>query len=178
MSGGAAIAVVGFACRFPEAPTPDAFWRLLREGREAITDAPADRLDLDGLSQSMPGLRRSRFIDHIDEFDSEFFGISPNEAAAMDPQQQLILELSWEALEDTAILPDDVKGSRTGTFIGAISSDYSDLLRWRGGATFSRHALTGSNRGMIANRVSYILGLRGPSMTVDAASPRPWSRST
>ncbi|HEX8052017.1 MAG TPA: type I polyketide synthase, partial [Thermoleophilaceae bacterium] len=172
MTESSAIAVVGLACRLPAAPDPDAFWQLLREGRDAIGDAPADRWDTDALAgaeKSMPGLLRGGFLDRVDEFDAEFFGISPREAAVMDPQQRLILELSWEALEDAGIVPDDIDGSRTGTFVGAISGDYGELLRRHGGEAITRHALTGTNRGIIANRVSYILGLRGPSLTVDAA---------
>src|ERR1700704_704514 len=116
-----AIAVVGLACRLPAAPSAGAFWRLLREGRDAITDAPSDRWPKDGLSEmeaSMPGLLRGGFLDRIDEFDADFFGISPKEAAVTDPQQRLVLELSWEALEDAGIVPEEVRGTQTGTFVG------------------------------------------------------------
>src|SRR4051794_25225475 len=115
----------------------------------------------------MPGLLRGGFVDGIEEFDAEFFGIAPKEAAVMDPQQRLALELSWEALEEAGIVPGALQGSRVGVFVGAIAGDYGELLRRRGALT--RHALTGTNRGIIANRVSYVLGLRGPSLTVDAA---------
>nr|MDQ3935742.1 polyketide synthase [Actinomycetota bacterium] len=172
MSKGGAIAVVGLACRLPGAASPDAFWRLLRDGRDAIADAPADRWAADGLSEldaAMPGLLRGGFLDRIDEFDAGFFGVAPKEAAVMDPQQRLVLELSWEALEDAGMVPGDLRGSRTGTFVGAMSNDYGDLIRRRGAAALTRHALTGANRGIIANRVSHFLGLRGPSLSVDAA---------
>ncbi|HEY2536926.1 MAG TPA: type I polyketide synthase, partial [Solirubrobacteraceae bacterium] len=167
MSEDLAIAVVGLACRLPGAPSPDAFWQLLRDGRDAITDIPPDRWVSAGVDESMPGLLRGGFVDRIDEFDAEFFGVSPREAAVMDPQQRLMLELAWEALEDAGIVPEELSGSRTGTFVGAISGDYGELLRRRG--VFTRHTLTGTNRGIIANRVSYTLGLRGPSMTIDTA---------
>jgi acyl transferase domain-containing protein len=167
-----AIAVVGLACRLPGAPSPDAFWQLLREGRDAISDVPRGRWETDRLSTGdapAPGLSRGGFIAQVDGFDADFFGISPSEARAMDPQQRLVLELSWEALEDAGIVPDDLRRSRTGAFVGAAAGDYADLLRRGGPPALSRYALTGTNRGMIANRVSYILGLRGPSLTVDAA---------
>jgi acyl transferase domain-containing protein len=150
MSDCSAIAIVGLACRLPSAPSPDAFWRLLRDGRDAITDVPPDRWNSAVVDESMPGLLRGGFIDRIDEFDAEFFGLSPKEVAVMDPQQRLVLELAWEALEDAGIVPKELRGSRTGTFVGAISGDYGELLRRRG--VLTRHALTGTNRGIIANR--------------------------
>ena len=166
------VAVVGISCRLPGAPSPDAFWRLLRAGEDAISDAPTDRWALDELSvadSALPGLLRGGFLERIDEFDAGFFGISPKEAAVMDPQQRLTLELGWEALEDAGIVPDGLRGSQTGVFVGAISSDYAGMLYRRGAEALTRHALTGTHRGIIANRVSYTLGLRGPSLTVDAA---------
>ena len=159
------IAVVGVACRLPGASTPRAFWELLRDGRDAITDVPADRWAVD---VSLPELARGGFLDRVDLFDAEFFGISPREAAAMDPQQKLILELAWEALEDAGIIAAALAGTATGTFIGAIAGDYGELTR-ASAATITRHALTGTNRGVIANRVAYALGLRGPSLSVDSA---------
>ncbi|HWX44222.1 MAG TPA: beta-ketoacyl synthase N-terminal-like domain-containing protein, partial [Solirubrobacteraceae bacterium] len=172
---GHAIAVIGMACRLPGASSPAALWRLLREGREAIVDTPAERWELDGQPgadaaiRELPGLRRGGFLERIDRFDPSFFGIAPREAAMMDPQQRLILELSWEALEDAGIVPASLRGTQTGVFVGAISSDYASLLSRRGVAALTRHASTGTQRGIIANRVSYTLGLRGPSFTVDAA---------
>ncbi len=164
------IAVVGMSCRFPQASSPDAFWALLRDGESAITDTPPDRMD--GLSEadpSLPGVLQGGFLEQIDRFDAGFFGIAPREAAIMDPQQRLILELSWEALEDAGIVPDTLAGTHTGVFVGAISSDYADLLHRGGIDALTRYALTGTHRGIIANRVSYTLGLQGPSLTVDAA---------
>ncbi|WP_344898640.1 beta-ketoacyl synthase N-terminal-like domain-containing protein, partial [Actinomadura meridiana] len=154
------IAIVGISCRLPGANDPRQFWRLLRDGRSAITEAPEDRWrDLDLRS------RRGGFLDRIDAFDRGFFGISPREAAAMDPQQRLALELGWEALEDSRVVPGDLRGSSTGVFVGAIWDDYGALLRER--AEVTQHTLTGTQRGIIANRVSYTLGLHGPSLTVD-----------
>ncbi|WP_431868692.1 SDR family NAD(P)-dependent oxidoreductase [Nocardiopsis eucommiae] len=157
----APIAVVGLACRLPGASTPDSFWRLLCEGREAISPPP-ERL---GWTSSQRDHHWGGYLDRAEDFDAAFFGVSPREAVAMDPQQRLMLELSWEAIENSRTAPDSLHGSRTGVFTGAISSDYAHLLR---DVPASHHSLTGGQRGMIANRVSYTLGLRGPSMTVDS----------
>ncbi|MBZ6135798.1 SDR family NAD(P)-dependent oxidoreductase, partial [Streptomyces olivaceus] len=160
------IAVVGLSCRLPQAPDPAAFWRLLRDGRSATTETPADRWT--GTARTA-GLRRGGFLDDVAGFDPAFFGISPREAAAMDPQQRLMLELAWEALEDAMIVPATLAGGRTGVFVGAIGDDYASLLHRRGPEASTQHSLTGTRRGIIANRVSYTLGLRGPSLTVDTA---------
>ena len=172
MSEGSAIAIVGISCRFPKAPCPHAFWQLLRDGASAIAQTPHDRWERDGRSAAdvpEPGLLHGGFLEQIDQFDPGFFGIAPREAATMDPQQRLILELGWEALEDAGMVPERLAGTSVGVFVGAISSDYADLLRERGGEALTRHVLTGTHRGMIANRLSYALGLKGPSLTVDAA---------
>ncbi|MGP4029182.1 type I polyketide synthase, partial [Actinomadura sp. 3N407] len=160
------IAIVGLSCRLPQAPDPAAFWRLLRDGRSAITETPADRWT--GAARTA-GLRHGGFLDDVDGFDPAFFGISPREAASMDPQQRLMLELAWEALEDAMIVPATLAGGRTGVFVGAIGDDYAALLHRRGPEAGTQHTLTGTRRGIIANRISYALGLRGPSLTVDTA---------
>ncbi|MEW9534561.1 type I polyketide synthase, partial [Microbispora sp. NPDC049125] len=170
-----AVAVIGISARLPSAPNPGAFWDLLAEGRDAITQVPAERWDADELFDAdvaSPGKMNTRsggFLDSIDGFDAGFFGISPREAVAMDPQQRLMLELSWEALEDAGIVAGRLRDSRTGVFVGAIWDDYASLLYRRGAAAISRYTVTGLHRSIIANRVSYSLGLRGPSMTVDTA---------
>ncbi|AOR36627.1 hypothetical protein BFF78_41200 [Streptomyces fodineus] len=112
-----AVAVVGIGCRFPRADGPDAFWRLLRGGGDAITGRRGGR-----------GPARGGFLDRVDGFDPGFFGISHREAVAMDPQERLALELAWEALENARTLPGDLEGSRTGVFLGAIADDYATLL--------------------------------------------------
>ncbi|MEU0162746.1 beta-ketoacyl synthase N-terminal-like domain-containing protein, partial [Streptomyces sp. NPDC006261] len=153
-TGGEAIAIVGLACRFPQAPSPGDYWRLLREGRSAITRSPAT------------GRHEGTHLDR-DRFDAGFFGISPREANAMDPQQRLTLEVSWEALESAGLLPADLHGSDTGVFLGVSSGDYDGVIRRDGAAPLTHHAMTGTHRSIIANRVSYALDLRGPSITVD-----------
>ncbi|MCL2551330.1 MAG: polyketide synthase, partial [Actinomycetia bacterium] len=156
----ASFAVVGVACRLPAADGPEAFWQLLAQGASGVTERP---------DRAGDGVRRAGFLDDVAAFDPAFFGISPREAVEMDPQQRLMLELSWAALEDAAIVPAELHGSRTGVFVGSIWSDYANLLHARGPGSAGHHTLPGTSRGVIANRVSYALGLHGPSLTVDAA---------
>nr|WP_275883821.1 polyketide synthase [Streptomyces sp. FXJ1.172]WEO93667.1 beta-ketoacyl synthase N-terminal-like domain-containing protein [Streptomyces sp. FXJ1.172] len=165
------IAIVGMSCRLPKAPDPGAFWQLLRSGGDAITKVPADRQELDQsrVSESLSGTAYGGYLERVDRFDAEFFGISPREAVAIDPQQRLALELSWEALEDAGIVPGSVSGDRVGVYIGANRDDYAALLRQGGPDAITAHSNAGLQRGMIANRVSFTLGLAGPSMTVDTA---------
>ncbi|MFE1775921.1 type I polyketide synthase [Streptomyces sp. NPDC059008] len=152
------IAVVGLACRFPGAPNPDAYWKLLSTGTDAVSESRPDR---------PTGNRPGGFLDHVDRFDPEFFDISPREAAAMDPQQRLALELSWEAFEDAGIVSADLKGHRVGVFVGAMWDDYAAVLHRRGEGAATQHSMTGLHRSIIANRVSYTFDLRGPSMVLD-----------
>ncbi|MEV6823975.1 type I polyketide synthase [Amycolatopsis sp. NPDC051102] len=156
---GEPIAVVGMSCRLPGAPSPARLRRLLAEGREAVGAVPPGRWT-DG-----DGAGRGGFVSDVDGFDAPFFGVSPREAAAMDPQQRLVLELAWEACEDARIAPGSLRDSGTAVVVGAINGDYA-LLHDRLGA--GPHTLTGTHRSLIANRVSYVLGLRGPSLTVDS----------
>ena len=128
------IAIIGIGCRFPGgANSPEAFWKLLRDGVDAITEVPEDRWNLDNFYDPegpKPGKIRTRwggFVDKIDEFDADFFGISPREASSMDPQQRLLLEVAWEALEDGGQVPENIAGSKTGVFIGIYSSDYLNI---------------------------------------------------
>ncbi|WP_424214049.1 SDR family NAD(P)-dependent oxidoreductase [Streptomyces sp. BI20] len=161
------IAVIGLACRLPGAEGPDAFWELLREGRDAIGEVPEGRWRLPAGADAVE--RRGGFLPDADAFDAAFFGISPQEALATDPQQRVVLELAWAALEDARIRPADLAGSATGVFVGAIWDDYAKLLHEYGAPAVGRYTVTGGHRGIIANRVSHALGLRGPSLTVDSA---------
>ncbi|MFI9588031.1 type I polyketide synthase [Streptomyces sp. NPDC052236] len=162
-----AVAVIGLSCRFPKGENPGEFWRLLQGGKDAIGAPPSDRAELSRPSGDVS--LRGGFVERIAEFDAPFFSISPREAAAMDPQQRLMLELAWEALEKSAIVPAGIRGSRTGVFVGAISDDYATLTHGQGPDVLSGHTVTGLHRGIIANRISYALGLSGPSMVVDTA---------
>ncbi|MFD8871087.1 type I polyketide synthase [Streptomyces sp. NPDC059590] len=159
------VAIVGLACRLPNAPDPEAFWDLLRTGGSAVVPVPAGRLPArPGSAPYFAGL-----LERVDTFDARFFGISPREAVAMDPQQRLMLELAWEAMEDAGFGPDTLADGRTAVFTGAIWDDYATLLHRHRPHDITRHTMTGLHRGIIANRISHRLGLRGPSLTVDAA---------
>lgn len=159
------VAIVGIGCRFPGGPDPSSFWRLLVEGGDAVGPVPAGRRELLG-----DAVRWGGFIDGIDRFDPLFFGISPREAVQMDPQQRLVLELAWEALEDAGIAPHSLVGSDTGVFMASCWGDYAALAHYRGpDSQITPHTATGMHDGIIANRVSYVLGLQGPSMAIDAA---------
>jgi len=172
---GEPVAIVGMGCRFPGAPGVDAYWRLLREGREAVADAPPDgRWDPDALCHPDPAVpgkmlsRRGGFLDGLDLFDARFFGISPREAEHLDPRQRLLLEVAWEALEDAGIPPHSLAGSATGVFIATLTNDFDALLsedlRRLGAYTGSGTANT-----IVANRLSYFFDLAGPSVSLDTA---------
>lgn len=167
------IAIVGMACRFPGASSPEQFWQLLSAGDEAVRPVPENRWDIDRLFDPDPetpgtvSTRRGGFLEDISGFDAAFFGISPREALEMDPQQRISLELAYEALERSGIKPSSVNGSRAGVFIGAMWSEYGSLFD--GNETLNQHSATGRDIGVIANRISYSLGAMGPSMTVDTA---------
>jgi acyl transferase domain-containing protein len=167
------IAVVGVDCRFSGAPDKDAFWRLLMDGVVADSEVPSQRWDVDAYyrSDGAPGsmnTRRGHFIDNVDTFDNDFFGIAPIEAGALDPQQRLLLESSWRAIEDAGIDPRSLTGTPTGVFVGIMSSEWSNLqiLDFAGLTAFRG---TGSGYFMTANRISYHLGLTGPSVAIDSA---------
>ncbi|QIS10427.1 type I polyketide synthase [Nocardia arthritidis] len=166
------IAVVGIACRFPGAANPDALWSLLTSGTVVDAPVPDGRWSpgaLAGVSDAEADIiRRGAFLDDVAGFDAEFFRVSPREAATMDPQQRLMLELSWEALEDAGIAGSSVSGSRAGVFLGVTGDDYTTLVRERGADAITAHTFTGSQRSIVANRVSYFLRAKGPSLVVDA----------
>lgn len=171
------IAVVGIGCRFPGAKDPAAFWRLLHDGVDAISEVPADRWDINAFYDPNPGApgkistRWGGFLEQVDQFDPHFFGIAPREASRMDPQQRLLLEVAWEALEDAGQAPQKLAGSRTGVFIGVSGIDYSQLQIRYGDYPFDidAYAGTGNAHSIVANRLSYVLDLCGPSLAVDTA---------
>jgi acyl transferase domain-containing protein len=168
------IAIVGASCRFPGGASDlEGYWRLVRAGRDAVGEIPPDRFDADLFFDPDPdapgkmAVRRGGFIEGIDRFDAAFFGISPREAESMDPQQRLLLELAWEALEDAAIAPDGLLGSRTGVFVGICGRDYE--ARVLAPEAAGPYSITGSLTGVAAGRIAYALGLRGPALAVDTA---------
>ncbi|MCP2274597.1 type I polyketide synthase [Nocardia amikacinitolerans] len=161
MNGSAfAVAIIGMSCRMPGAADLDSFWQLLRAGRAAIGAAPSTRANL---------TERAGFIDTAGQFDADFFGVSPNEARAIDPQQLLALELSWEALEDAGLAATARDARRCGVYLGCTGGDFAEILASQGGQGVSRHSLWGVGRGVIANRVSNYFGFSGPSIVVDSA---------
>ena len=173
--GGDPVAIVGIGCRFPGGVTDaKSFWDLLSEGRDAIIEIPSNRIDVRHYFDprpATPGRMMSRwggFLDHIDEFDADFFGISPREAERLDPAQRLLLETAWEALEDAGQDVRKLEGTSTGVFIGQWTSDFeSRLFADPEGVDF--YMTQGSGRYASSGRISYVLGLRGPSLTLDTA---------
>ncbi|AKT41310.1 type I polyketide synthase [Chondromyces crocatus] len=171
----APLAVVGLGCRFPGgADDPEKFWALLREGRDAVTEVPRSRWDVDALydpDPDAPGKIASRhgaFLADVDRFDAGFFGIAPREAAAMDPQQRLLLEVTWEALEHAGIAADGLAGSRTGVFLGICKGDYLRFLL-DDPERIDAYVGTGNAESVAAGRLSYLLGLKGPAVSMDTA---------
>ena len=164
-AGREGIAVIGVACRFPSAPDPSAYWRLLSTGGSAIGEVPPGRWPDEHLldPREHAHVRLGGFLDRVDGFDADFFGISPREAAAMDPQQRLALELVWEAFEDASVAPS--ASADTAVLLGTMADDYTHLLRQA--TAPGAFNVTGTHRGAMANRVSYFLGLTGQSLTVD-----------
>jgi acyl transferase domain-containing protein len=170
------IAIVGMACRVPGAADPAAFWDLLRTGTDATGEIPPHRWDVDAFydpDPKAPGkayTRRGAFLDDVDAFDAGFFGVSPREAAEMDPQQRLFLEVGWEALENAGLAADRLAGTDTGVFVAVTGSDYTQsMLQRYQPAQLDAYSLTGLASTFTAGRLSYWLGLHGPSMSVDTA---------
>lgn len=170
------IAVIGIACRFPGgADTPEAYWQLLQEGRDAISEVKPDRWDINAYfdpeteDSSKMNARWGGFISQVDQFDPALFGITPREAITMDPQQRIMLEVCWEALERAGYAPDSLTGSSTGVFVGACNNDYAMMLMDNLLENADMYLATGGSHSIISGRVSYVLGLQGPAITVDTS---------
>jgi acyl transferase domain-containing protein/trans-aconitate methyltransferase/acyl carrier protein len=171
------IAIIGMGCRFPGgAGTPEAFWELLKNGFDAVSEVPANRWDHAALYDPDPATpermntRWGAFLDQLEKFDANFFGISPREAAQMDPQQRLLLEVAWEALEQAGQPMERLAGSRTGVFVGihSQSNDYC-WLQLSDRARIDAYTGTGTAHSIAPNRLSYFFDLQGPSLAVDTA---------
>jgi acyl transferase domain-containing protein/NADPH:quinone reductase-like Zn-dependent oxidoreductase/NAD(P)-dependent dehydrogenase (short-subunit alcohol dehydrogenase family)/SAM-dependent methyltransferase/acyl carrier protein len=171
------IAIIGIGCRFPGGVNDtESFWKLLVEGREALSNVPPDRWNIERFFDPEPGLpgksiaRRGGFLDGIDQFDPQFFGISPREAPYVDPQHRLILETAWEAIEDAGLVLDLERGTDLGVFVGISHNDYQGIqgTPWEHSGV-SPHSPTGCAHSIAANRVSYCFNLRGPSVAMDTA---------
>ncbi|MBX9645645.1 MAG: SDR family NAD(P)-dependent oxidoreductase [Xanthobacteraceae bacterium] len=176
------IAVIGLGCRLPGADDPEAFWQLLRDGVDAVGPVPDNRFNLDSLhdaaARDAPDAeifgksvtREAGFLREVDQFDPVFFGITHREARGMDPQQRLLLEVSWEALENAGAAPDTLERTATGVYFGVCSNDYANLqLQANDPALLDSHYTSGLAHSVASGRVSYTLGLQGPSITVDTA---------
>ncbi len=168
------IAIIGIGCRFPGANGPESFWKLLCEGVDAISEVPVDRWNKDDLYDPdpiAPGKMNTKwggFLEGIDEFDANAFGISPHEAERMDPQQRILLEVVWSALEDAALQPERLVKSRTGVFVASSCNDYG-RAQFAAPSLVDVYTSTGNALSILANRISYFYDLRGPSFTVDTA---------
>jgi myxalamid-type polyketide synthase MxaE and MxaD len=169
------LAVVGMACRFPgSANSPESFWQLLAAGTDAVAEMPADRWDMDAFYDPTPGksgkiyAREGGFLDQIDLFDAQFFGITPREAARMDPQQRILLETSWEAFENAGLSLDRLAGSDTGVFVGLTTTDYA-YLQIPDISSFNGHAGMGSGHCIATGRIAYLYDFHGPNVALDTA---------
>ncbi|WP_167858463.1 type I polyketide synthase [Methylobacterium nonmethylotrophicum] len=164
------MAIIGVSGRYPKSDNLDQLWVNLKSGLDCIGEAKGDRWDLGfhGTDRDQPQriyTKAGGFLDRIDLFDADFFGMSPREAKQVDPQHRLLLELAWEAFESAGIVPSDVAGSRTGVFVGISSTDYSNLATDRADA----YTNIGSSLAIAANRISYVYDLHGPSLSIDTA---------
>jgi myxalamid-type polyketide synthase MxaE and MxaD len=168
------VAIIGMGCRYPGAENVEAFWRLLADGVDAVTEVPPERWAVEALynaDASVPGKMVSRwggFLRGLDEFDPEFFGITPREAPHIDPRQRLIMESAWEALEAAGIPPGSLAGSRAGVFIATLTNDYDHLL-FQDLIRAEAFSGSGTANSIVANRLSYFLDLKGPSLALDTA---------
>nr|WP_202547115.1 type I polyketide synthase [Streptomyces sp. SID2119] len=171
------VVIVSMACRLPDGiDTPEAFWDLLADGREASSPFPRrwDGWDLGTIEEAERAAtgrrfeRKGGFVRDVEDFDAAFFGLSPREALSLDPQQRLVLEVVWEAIERANLRTASLEGSNTGVYIGAMSSDYDVARRWDVGSS-DGYKITGNGSSLISGRVSYTLGLSGPALTIDTA---------
>ena len=171
------IAIIGMGCRFPGGVrTPQDFWSLLKSGRDVLRDIPSDRWDIDehyNPAVTVPGkiyVRQGYYLDNIDQFDPQFFGLSPREAESLDPQQRLVMEVCWETLEHAGIAPTSLKGGKTGVFVGQYWDDYSSQrIYCTDNRDIDRYAQLSALRGLTAGRICHILDSHGPAIQLDTA---------
>ncbi len=168
------IAIIGMGAKFPKAPDLQAFWQLLKNNVDGISEVPPDRWDADRYYSPKPDTpgkmitKSAGFVENVDLFDAHFFGISPREAVQIDPQQRLLLEVTWEAFEHAGLPANKVMGSRTGVFVGISTNDYIRLQQGQI-EKINPYSGTGNAFSIAANRISYLFDLQGPSMAIDTA---------
>ena len=172
----APLAIIGIGCRLPGGVECwQDFWQLLEEGRDAIEETPANRWSLHKFYAPLPGPGKTQsrwggYIRDIDQFDPQLFGIAPREAAAMDPQQRMLLEVAWRALEDGGQAVENIAGQNVSVFVGISSFDYAVAgLSSEDRGVIGAYSNTGGSSSIAANRISYCFDLRGPSVAVDTA---------
>lgn len=170
------IAIIGMGCRFPGAANPAQFWQLLRSGVDIAREIPPTRWDVDAYydpNPNAPGkvyVRKGYFLDDVDQFDPQFFHLAPREAAALDPQQRLVLEVSWETLEQANLPPDTLGGSQTGLFISTFWDDYSAQRLYASDLqTIDRYTLLSNQRAMVGGRLAHFLNVHGPNILIDTS---------
>src|SRR6476661_2155289 len=169
------IALIGMGCRLPGGIVgPESYWDFLVGGGDGISEVPSDRWDADEFydpDPAVPGRMTTKwggFVSDVAGFDAEFFGITPRETEAMDPQQRVLLEVAWEALENAGIPPDSLGGSRTGVVMGMSSWDYT-IVNIERRAEIDAYVSTGNPHSAAVGRIAYVFGLRGPAVAVDTA---------
>lgn len=170
-------AVIGMGCRFPGGDGPEGFWQALIDGRDGVGQVPADRWDMEAWYDPDPGTpdriacRTGGFIDHVDQFDATFFGLTPREAISMDPQHRLLLETALHALEDANIRPSALKDSKVGIYVGISTNDYGDLLSRSGDPDLplDSYFLSGNALNFAAGRIAFTFGFKGPAVSIDTA---------
>nr|AAK57189.1 MxaE [Stigmatella aurantiaca] len=169
------VAIIGMGCRFPGGGNdPESYWNLLCNGVDAVTEVPSSRWTREEMERMDPealeklGARWGAFINKVDQFDADFFGISPREAHRMDPQQRILLEVAWEALERAGQDMTQLAGSRTGVFVGIYSDDYA-LLQVGNPSARDSSSVTGALNCVVPGRLSYLLDFQGPCLAVDTA---------
>lgn len=169
------IAIIGMSCRLPLADNLEQYWQLLSRGQDAIRPIPSERWDVRAYYDSEPDkpgkmyVQQAGFIDNVDQFDAAFFNISPREALNLDPQQRLLLEVAWQAIENAGLTEAQLAGSKTGVFVGISSSDYTSRVLAQGQNAINAYAGTGNAISTASGRLSYYLGLKGPSLSIDTA---------
>jgi acyl transferase domain-containing protein len=170
------IAIIGMGCRLPGgSTTPERFWELLRDGKDAVTEIPRDRFDIDPYYDPTPGIpgkthtRYGAFVDGITEMDPVFSGVAPKNAASIDPQHRLFAAVCWAAIEDAGIPPLSLDGTLTGVFVGMWSVEYWHRLASRSIEELDGQMVGGNLHCMASGAISYLLGLRGPSLSLDTA---------